>query len=189
MKTKYLNLFILTILFLSCSQSTEPLKSSFDSDSKIELFKRVFQLEVDNHWKYQELSYYKRTGEDLRSWATEEEFYLIIKDENCDIAILRVVVLSLSTGTLEETNSLLLDFLDNEDGLVSLNAARALAYRNKNDGLEILQECASGNFVLTSSSFEMNYAALALLILEEQLPQEYLDWPFADPLYKKLNTI
>jgi len=35
----------------------------------------------------------------------------------------------------------------------------------------------------------MNTAALALLILNENLPKEYLEWPFADPLYLKLNTI
>ena len=190
MKTKYLNLITLTILLFSCSQTTEPLNHPVDSEIKIELLKRIFQLEVDNNCKYQELSYYQRTGENLISWDTEEEFYQAIKDKDCDIAILRVSVLSLSTGTLEETDSLLLDFLNNhDDDLVRLNAARALAYRDKKDGIEILLSCASGSLVLTSSSFEMNYAALVLLILDENLPQEYLEWPFADPLYLKLNAI
>lgn len=189
MKTNYLNLITLTILFLSCSQTTEPLNASINSNTKIDLLKRIFQLEVNNNWKYQELSYYKRTGENLISWNTEEEFYQILMNDDCDIALLRVGVLRLSTGTLNETDSLLLDFLEHEDGLVSLNAARALAYRDKRNGLEILQNCASGRIVLTSSSFEMNYAALALLILKENLPEEYLEWSFADPLYLKLNVI
>jgi len=102
--------------------------------------------------------------------------------------LLRVGVLSLSTGTLEDTERLLIDFLNNnKDDIVRFNAARALAYRGKRDGIDILRNCASGNLVLTSSSFEMNAAALALLILNERLPEEYLEWRFADSLYLKLN--
>jgi hypothetical protein len=189
MKTILFILISLTILALSCSQSTEPLSTSINADTKIEMLKRIFQLEVNNHWKYQELSYYQRTGENLISWNTEEEFYQVLLNDDCDITLLRIGILSLSTGSLPETDNILLDFLDHEDGLVSLNAARALAYRDKQDGLEILQDCASAKIGLTSSSFEMNWAALALLILDVNLPQEYLEWQFADPLYIKLDKI
>jgi len=98
-------------------------------------------------------------------------------------------MLLLSTGTLEETERILIDFLNNnKDNIVHFNAARALAYRGRREGIDLLQDCASGNLVLTSSGFERNAAALALLILNEKLPKEYLEWPFADPLYIKLNT-
>lgn len=98
-------------------------------------------------------------------------------------------MLLLSTGTLEETERILIDFLNNnKDNIVHFNAARALAYRCRREGIDLLQDCASGNLVLTSSGFERNAAALALLILNEKLPKEYLEWPFADPLYIKLNT-
>ncbi|MBN1999274.1 hypothetical protein JW935_17075 [candidate division KSB1 bacterium] len=64
-----------------------------------------------------------------------------------------------------------------------LNAARALAYMGYDDGSIYLKDCASGKIVLSSSLFERDAAALALLFLGEKLPDEYLNWNRADPLY------
>jgi len=187
MKVHYFIFLLFPIIFLFCSHTTEPENNAISQNIQLEFLKRIFQLEVNNHWKYEELNYYKRTGEDLLSWSTEEEFYQKLKDENNDISFLRVGVLLLSTGRLEETEKLLLDFLNkHEDDLVRFNAARALAYRGRKDGVELLRSCASGKLVLTTSSFEINAAALALLLLNEDLPKEYSEWSLADPLYLML---
>ena len=72
-----------------------------------------------------------------------------------------------------------------EDDIIRFNAAQALAYRGRKDGLELLQQCASGVKVLSSSGHERHEAALALLLLNEGLPQEYLSHFSADRLYLK----
>ena len=89
---------------------------------------------------------------------------------------------------LEEVDSYLVEVLKNDgDETVSFNAARALAYRGKKDRVEILRSCTAGDLILTSSGFERHAWALALLILGEKLPEEYVAWQFADPLYLELH--
>jgi len=75
MKSNYYQAMLLPIIFLFCSHATEPEKYTIDNDIKIELLKRIFQLEVSYNWKNEELAYYQRTGENLISWYTENEFY------------------------------------------------------------------------------------------------------------------
>lgn len=176
-------------IFLVCAQTTEPDKNdALITDLRIELLKRIYQLDVSVNWKNEELNYFKRTGEDLLSWNTEEEFLEKLKDEQSDIRFRRAGILLLATSQLEEADRFLVEVLKNdEDDIVRFNAARALAYRGKKDGLAILSSCATGDLVLTSSSFERHAAALALLLLSEKLPQEYVAWQFADPLYLKLH--
>lgn len=111
-----------------------------------------------------------------------------MKDEQSDVSFRRAGILLLAMSQLEEVDSYLVDVLKNdEDEIVRFNAARSLAYRGGKDGLSLLNSCAAGDLVLTSSSFERHAASLALLLLSEKLPQQYISWQFADPLYLKLH--
>ena len=187
MKVNRVTTFIFVAIFLFCTHSTDPEDNAISENIQVELLKRIFQLEVMTYWKNEEINYYKRTGEDLISWSTNEEFYQKLKEENNDISFIRAAVLLLSSGNLEETDILLLNFLNtHDDDLVRFNAARSLAYRGRKGGIEILRNCASGELVLTVSAFEINAAALALLILKEELPQKYIENSMADPLYLEL---
>lgn len=181
---KYL-IIMVSLISLHCSHVTEPGHDmKIDDNIKIELLKRIFLLEVNNDWKNAELSYFKATNEDLKSWSTEKELIQKLQDEDSDIIFVRSGILLLSTSSDEGIDNLLIDFLNtHDDGIVQLNAARALAYRGNKAGLSLLQKCAAGEMVLTSSGFEINAAALALLILEEELPVKYSKCRIADPLY------
>ncbi|MDZ7376153.1 MAG: hypothetical protein ONB13_05995 [candidate division KSB1 bacterium] len=183
-------LAIITSLFLFCSQATEPSKSDyFSEDIKIELLKRIYLLDVSKSWKWEELNYYKRTGKDLVTWYTEHEFIQKLKSELDNLDFSRSGILLLAASQLDEAEQLLFDVLKNaNDQFLRFNAARALAYRKKKDGLDLLYRCAAGDLVLTSSELERHDAALALLLLGERLPQEYLNSGFADPLYVKLSN-
>jgi len=182
--------FALTLNF--CSQSNEPTDASenngMDRTIQLDLLKRVFQLEARYTWKHEELVYFKRTGDDLISWYTEEEMLAELQKEDCDLGLRRAGVLIIANSPTTAVEEMLSEFLVNDDdAIVQFNCACALAYRGKLDGLEMLTQCAIGELVLTSSSFERNSAALALLLLGHKLPQAYLDWQFADPLYVACN--
>ena len=88
MKAHNLILLLFPIIFLFCSHTTKPENNAISQNIQLEFLKRIFQLEVNNNWKYEELNYYKRTGEDLLSWSTEAEFCQKLKDENNDISFL-----------------------------------------------------------------------------------------------------
>jgi hypothetical protein len=181
---------LLLIIFMSCSKTTEPVdneESEMGNEIRIEVLKRIFDLEEHVNWRIQELRHFKSTGENLLSWYTAEEFIEKLKNEENDIGFIRAGTLRLAKCYLNEADNLLIDFLENsDDSIVRLNSARSLAYRGKDNGSEILLNCASGDLIISSSDFERNAAALALLLLEKELPKEYLEWPFADPLFLML---
>ncbi len=181
---------VLFSLFLCCSQATEPEKNGgVSSELKIELLKRIYKLDVTIAAKIEEFSYFERTGSRLETGGSLEEFFMKLKDESSDIGFRRTGILALGYIDLEGVENYLVEVLKNaQDAILRLNAARALAYRGRKDGLELLRSCAAGDLALSSSGFEQHAAALALLLLGERLPQAYLASNFADPLYVKLSN-
>ncbi|NQT26679.1 HEAT repeat domain-containing protein [candidate division KSB1 bacterium] len=183
---KYL-IIVVSVLSLHCSHSTEPETDILTNDIKIELLRQIFRLDVGIDWSNEKFNYYRVTNEELPFWSTEAELRDILREDDIDIRLLRVGTLLLYEHTSPDANVLLLDFLNNHrDDLVRFNAARALAYRDNKAGIDLLNECASGQLTMTSSGFEVNAAALALLILGEELPEEYYELHIADPLFMRL---
>ncbi len=180
---------VLPAMLLYCSQTTAPINGlKLSDDLQIELLKRIYLLDVTENGTLEQLNYYKRTGTDLVTWSTEEEFLQKLKGEINHLEFSRPAVLLLAGSQVAEADQFLLDVLKNaSDQFLRFNAARALAYRGKNDGLELLRQCAVGDLVLTNSGLEQHAAALALLLLNEKLPTAYLQSGFADPLYVKLS--
>ena len=185
-------IFVFLFLVLHCQQSTEPLKNytiyaATDPEIRIDLLKRIYLLDVKNTWQNAEFSYYRATNQNLMTWSTEIELQQKLQESDNDIIFSRAGVLLLSESKTDQTENILIDFLNNHsDDIVRLNAARALAYRGNKSGLELLKKCAAGEMIMTSSLFEVNAAALALLILDEELPDKYSETGVADSLYLKL---
>lgn len=183
MKTQKIILLLFLFSLLSCSKSsTAPEIEKIQPEFKVEALRKIFLLDVHTDWQYAEFNHYVSTKEDLRSWSTAEELIQKLKETD-DRSFRRAGILLLASNPEPEVENVLLDFFNNEEGIEKLNAARVLAYRENSTGLSYLKSCVSGNTVLTSSGFERNAAALAILLLNQDLPQEYREWEMADRLY------
>ncbi|MCK4626157.1 MAG: hypothetical protein KAV00_12645, partial [Phycisphaerae bacterium] len=79
------------------------------------------------------------------------------------------LVLGLHSGIKARTK--LVELLKDDDPLVALHAARWLAYRGQRQGMAVLKKCAIGKDALSSSEFEREAAAWALLALGERPPR------------------
>lgn len=187
MKVIKITLIFFIFFLFTCSKIIEPVGIKDNSDIQKELLKRVFLLKASIDWCYEEFHYYKKTGNELMTWSTHEQFIQKLKNDKDDVSFKRVGVLRLSGYYSEDTEILLIDFLRNDDDTITrFNAAQVLAFYGKKYGIDILLQCATGELVLSSSSYERNAAALALLLLDEKLPKQYTDWQFADPIYLRI---
>lgn len=73
----------------------------------------------------------------------------------------------------KEIKPLLVSLLGDEDQCVAFNAARALAFQGFKEGVPLLRKTAKGEFAVSQSGFELDRAALALLVLSEKLPKGF----------------
>lgn len=172
----------------SCSEFNSPNEvdnNSINVEMREESLRKIYQLDSKYNWEYANNNYYRATGKNFDYGYTSQDFAQSLQDENVDIGILRAGVKRLVSKSNEE---LLINFLkNNEDYIVQLNSAVALAYLGNPIGLEIIKECAKGNLVLSSSGNERHHASLGLLLLNEKLPDEYKNWSMADKYYLLVN--
>jgi HEAT repeat protein len=76
---------------------------------------------------------------------------------------------------------------DQEHGFVRIHAALALAYRGDKTTKPFLEKVLKGDFISSSSGFELSYAALGLHLLGE-LPAEFKFGDTFNPLFPHLDN-
>ena len=189
---KYFFIFVFPFLVF-CSTINEPLELDeevLNLKIRQESLKKIYRLQIWGEWEIRKHNYYLSNGTEFSEGFTTEDFHQSLKSENIDIRILRTGILKLPLRSNDETEDLLLDFLNNHnDSIVRLNSAIALAVLGNKTGLALLKKCAEGNMVLSSSGHEKNDAALGLLLLNEKLPGEYFSWRQADPYYQLIDQM
>jgi hypothetical protein len=173
---------LVTIILFNISPLTLYAESSDSNcqETQKELLKRLFRYECRYYWEAKHLQV---------KWLTAEDLRHLINDKTQDIIFHRAAVLLLTDDNSKEAYELLVQLLGNDnDAITRLYAAGILAYYGHREGLNLLKLTASGKNVLTQSGFELNWAALGLLLLNEPLPPEYHTHPFADKLFLKLDA-
>ena len=78
---------------------------------------------------------------------------------------------------------------ETSDHYKRFNAARALAYLGDCRCVDILSKTLAGEFAMTSSGFELSEAALYLLYLGHDFPDDFLFTRVPNPLYPELNAL
>lgn len=107
-------------------------------------------------------------GKDMPVATWEEARKALTSD---DAGLRRMAVLVLARMPLTpERRDLFTTLLRDRDAHVAFNAARALALHGDKAGVQLLREVAWGRGVRTSSGFELDAAAWALLALDEEPP-------------------
>lgn len=96
-------------------------------------------------------------------------------------------LVSADPNVVEQLHGIMTD--ETNDAYKRFNAARALAYLGDRRCVDILSKTLAGEFAMTSSGFELSEAALCLLYLEYDFPDDFLFTRVPNALYPELNAL
>lgn len=190
MKT-YRLILILFPLILSCSDINQTLEEE-NNKQRSELInkslRKIYLLESKVKWEIAMHRYFVVNGKEFDYGSNEEDFNQTLNNIDIDISVLRAGITRLPLFMTDITEELLLSFLNSHDDFfVQVHSAVTLAYIGNRTGVDLLRNCAEGKIVLSTSNYERDYSALGLLLLNEELPDDYINYFWADEYYTMLN--
>lgn len=109
-----------------------------------------------------------------------------LDDEEREDRVAPLGLVSADPNVVEQLHSIMTD--ETGDPYKRFNAARALAYLGDQRCIDILSKTLAGEFAGTSSCFELSEAALCLLYLGYDFPDDFLFTRVPNRLYPALNV-